>query len=557
MSQALHYAWLGLFCTRLMLAQTAPADEPLTFKAKVSLVPVPVVVRDQRGNAVGGLKAEDFQLFDRGKPQAILSFSMERSAPVRVDETATPAATKSKPAPPAAEVPERFLAYFFDDLHLAPADLIRSRDAARRQIERSLRTTDRVAIYTTSGQNTLDFTDSRDRLRAALGKLRTRPRSSGGVVGCPLMTYYMADQIRNQNSQPVLDAAIADVMICGNVKDAETAEYRVRSAAFREYTMGDLDTRAALRSLEQVVQRMSVMPGQRTIVMVSGGFLTFADHTSDKSRIMDRAARAGIVVNALDARGLYTDLPDMARRTAGAPQVEQVLQQLEREGSRQQAAVMDEMAAATGGTFVQNTNDVDGGMQRTAAAPEYYYLLGFAPADLKPDGSYHALKVQLKGMSGTTIAARRGYYSPREAERPEEIAKREMDDAMFSRAEVQDLPVELVTEVGKGKDGAPRLSMVAKVDVRRLPFRREGERNCDDLTVATAVFDRNGVHITGSSKTIELRLLDKTLAEKLRGGVNIQSDFDLKPGTYAVRLVVRDKEGQLMTARNGAVEIPN
>jgi len=127
------------------------------------------------------------------------------------------------------------------------------------------------------------------------------------------------------------------------------------------------DTRAALRSLEQVVQRMSVMPGQRTIVMVSGGFLTFADHTSDKSRIMDRAARAGIVVNALDARGLYTDLPDMARRTAGAPQVEQVLQQLEREGSRQQAAVMDEMAAATGGTFVQNTNDVDGGMQRTLA----------------------------------------------------------------------------------------------------------------------------------------------------------------------------------------------
>ena len=71
------------------------------------------------------------------------------------------------------------------------------------------------------------------------------------------------------------------------------------------------------------------------------------------------------------------------------------------------------------------------------------------------------------------------------------------------------------------------------------------------------MFDRNGVHIAGSSKVIELRLLDKTLQEKLGSGVNIQSDFEVKPGTYAVRLVVRDKEGQLMTAQNGAVEIPN
>ena len=58
----------------------ATHDEPALFKARVNLVMVPVVVRDRKGNAVGNLKQEDFQLFDKGKPQYIARFSMERAA---------------------------------------------------------------------------------------------------------------------------------------------------------------------------------------------------------------------------------------------------------------------------------------------------------------------------------------------------------------------------------------------------------------------------------------------------------------------------------------------
>jgi hypothetical protein len=36
----------------------------------------------------------------------------------------------------------------------------------------------------------------------------------------------------------------------------------------------------------------------------------------------------------------------------------------------------------------------------------------------------------------------------------------------------------------------------------------------------------------------------------------LKSSFDIKPGTYLVRLVVRDAEGAQMAARNGAVSIP-
>ena len=60
-------------------AEMATHDEPALFKARVNLVMVPVVVRDRKGNAVGNLKQEDFQLFDKGKPQYIARFSMERA----------------------------------------------------------------------------------------------------------------------------------------------------------------------------------------------------------------------------------------------------------------------------------------------------------------------------------------------------------------------------------------------------------------------------------------------------------------------------------------------
>ena len=54
---------------------------------------------------------------------------------------------------------------------------------------------------------------------------------------------------------------------------------------------------------------------------------------------------------------------------------------------------------------------------------------------------------------------------------------------------------------------------------------------------------------------LELRLRDETLAGRLAQGISVKSAFDVTPGTYFVRLVVRDSEGQSMTAHSGSVEV--
>jgi hypothetical protein len=47
----------------------------------VNLISVPVVIRDSKGRAIGNLRQEDFQVFDKGKLQVITKFSIETGGP--------------------------------------------------------------------------------------------------------------------------------------------------------------------------------------------------------------------------------------------------------------------------------------------------------------------------------------------------------------------------------------------------------------------------------------------------------------------------------------------
>jgi VWFA-related protein len=542
-------------------AEMATHEEPALFKARVNLVMVPVVVRDKKGNAVGNLKQEDFQLFDKGKPQYIARFSMERAAGrlVRAGGGAQSAGQdKTAEDKPGADLPDRFIAYLFDDIHMKFGDLAHSRDAAGRHIDTALRTTDRAAIYTTSGQTIQDFTDDRKLLHEALGNLRMRPVTGQGSNHCPNMTYYMADLIVNKHDTMVLDAATLDVLSCMSMDPATQyaqAQQIAQQAAQQEINLGDHETRLAMGVIKDLVRRMAAMPGQRSIILVSNGFVTLPEHSTEKTEIMDRAIRASVLINALDARGLYTDTSDISRQGTNY-RTEMVLHQMERETNRAQSDVLAELSAGTGATIFQNNNDLDAGFARLVSAPEYYYLLAFSPQNLKMDGSFHALKVTLKTLKDVSANARTGYYAPKHMENAIETAKREIEEALFSREEMSDIPVELHTQFFKSGADTARVSLIVKVDVKHLKFRKEADRNCNELTVVAGLFDRNGVYSTGNQKKIEMRLLDDTVEKRLGGGLTIRSSFDVKPGTYSVRLVVRDVEGQLMSAQNGAVEIP-
>jgi VWFA-related protein len=394
------------------LATNAPLT---TLRVSVKLVPVTVVLRDSKGNATGNLRKEDFQLFDNGKPQEITSFSVEKSGAAA--ETGRPGLGKSAPSPGAAFVGPsqppgalRSVAYVFDDIHAAFGDLVQARDAALRHIA-ALRPDDRAAMFTTSGEIGLDFTADREKLQRALKGLRQHPPVKGSL--CPPMSEYMADLIVNQFDLDALGAATKDAINCAfggmanSPAEKERAEQVAKSTAREVLSAGSAANQSTINVLQQVVRRTAATPGNRSIVLVSPGFLTLTPETRQSvMELVDNAIRANIVVHTLDVRGL-TIVAASGNETHPANPVLKL--GLDRDEALAQSDVMAALAYGTGGTFFHNNNDVNEGFRRTADAPEYMYVLGFSPQKL--DGKFHKLKVRLNGPEKLTIQVRQGYYA--------------------------------------------------------------------------------------------------------------------------------------------------
>ena len=546
-------------------SEVSTRDTPPTFRIRVNLVLVRVVVRDSTGKVVTNLKKEDFQLSDNRKAQIISTFSTETPESHKVAPAAAPGPNPEEkgsgdPAGAIAALPQRFVAVVFDDTDMLMEDTVWVRSAATRLFA-SLAPTDRVGIYSSSGQVTEEFTQDHERLKQALLGVVPRPTMANGLHDCPEIGYYQADLIENKHDTQALAVATEDALQCaysGDPRMTAQAQALASAASSRALAAGDAQSDYVYRHLEEAIKRLSAMPGQRVMVLVSPGFIITAMLSLEGSSVIDRANRANIVINTIDARGLYTpdlmgdirDPPHDSRKTAGYKSSYRIATQ------SAQTDILAQLADGTGGTFFHNRNDIDEGLREAAAAPAMSYLLGFSPQNLKVNGAYHTLKVTLAGKQKFNVQARHGYYAPRTITDPAEAAKEEIQEALFSQDEIHDLPIELQTQFFKKDESQARLAVLTHVDVKGIRFRKADGRNRDNLTVATAIFDENGNFVTGGEKIVEMKLLDKTFERLSHSGFTLKSSFDIKPGTYLVRMVVRDAEGAQMAARNGAVSIP-
>jgi VWFA-related protein len=540
-------------------------DTGTTFKLRVNLVQVHVIVRDSNRNPVTNLTKDDFQLFDNGKLQPISTFGIEtaKSRQERADAAAkTQSGEGETRAAGSVILPERFVAMTFDDVHLRMEDAVTVRVAAGKFIE-SMTPVDRVGIFSTSGQMTLDFTSDKEALKSTLLRLIPRNLAATHTTDCPDVSYYMADQIENKSDAQALAVVVSETLQCMYGNDPRmlsAAQSSARAAVIQALSAGEANNNYTYRELEDVLRLLAGKPGEHILLLASPGFLIALNSTDtqDVSGLVERANRANIVINTLDARGLYT--PDLGGDisqhnsdtpfTAGQKNSYRVAEQTEN------AYVLMDFAYGTGGTFFHNSNDLEGGLKLGGGVPEVSYVLGFSPPNQKMDGTYHTIKVKLAGKQKYDIQARRGYFAPKKLNDPREIEKQEIQDAVYSQDEIDDLPLSLQTQYFKTENTGARLSVVSRLELKGMHFRKADGRNLDNLTVATVIFDENGNYVTGGSKFVQMRLLDTTYERLSRSGLTVKSSFDVKPGKYMVRQVVRDSEGAQMAARNGTVVIP-
>jgi VWFA-related protein len=533
-----------------------------TVRVKVSLVTVKVVVRDGGGKPVSGLSKESFEIYDQGKRQAIYAFDAQAE---KVEDGTKTSIKKTESKVTAsggtrgAEFPDRFVGLVIDDVHLSSHDVNKVRLAAQKFVE-EMGARDRVAIFSTSGQLKHEFTSDAEGLKKTLQGIFPRPIGNASTRNCPKVTLTVADVIENKHDPDAMKLVVEETVQCafnGDHRNLQAAQMMAKTAVKQALRTGEAENRVVFQNVEDALRELAGKPGERVLLMISPGFL-LTEQMLEEKEVIELANRANIIMNTIDARGLSVTSggQDISERNTDTFETGAAKGMYRMESEAEQSDVLGDFAGGTGGTFFRNSNDLAGGLRMTGGRPEFSYVLGFSPQNVKADGKYHTIEVKLTNKTNYLVQARRGYYAPRPTDGPDEQERVEMEAAVYSFEETGDLLGEVRTQVVAGDKNKIHLEIETRVAVQNAGFRVEDGKRADTLKLATALFDGNGMFVTGNEKVLALKLDDAAFARLSSNGLLVRLSFEVRPGAYRLRQVLRDSEDGQIAAKNRSVEIP-
>jgi VWFA-related protein len=543
-----------------------------TVTVDTKLVEVGVVVRDQRGKAVAGLTREDFEITDEGRKRPLAAFSVETSVP-----DLHPADTKTEAGPtPSTKLTQRYVALLFDDTSMGPGELFQVQSAARRFVTDGFKQGDHLALFTTSGTQNLPFTTDTAKLLGAIDNFHVISRMPGSG-GCPAMTAYEAYVIANRIDIGVFNNKLREAAKCAGLPppgDVDNFEGRssvssgrvmrlsapappkqivdgVKAQANSIWAQVRQTAGNTMGAIADVVDYMAQMPEQRIILLASSGFLS-GTLEQEFDEITRHAIHAGVVVNALDAKGLYTDEP-LPRNMGTDPRS---LTRMQAMGTISNDAANDAAASLaynTGGLFFHNNNDLDLGFRELGVRPEVRYLLAFEPDD-HPDGKYHKLKVRLTGTNRGNVQARLGYVAVPEAPVPSQPQRR-IDIEAAATDVLEEAPANITAMPALTDSGEIAVKAVFHLDIKRLHFTEEGGVRQQKVSLIAVVTDKEGNFVAGKEGTVQLVLKESTYSLLCRNGMNASLMLPVLAGTYRLRGVLQESVDGKVTASTEILEV--
>jgi VWFA-related protein len=173
---------------------------------------------------------------------------------------------------------------------------------------------------------------------------------------------------------------------------------------------------SAILRIADAISAVKKLPGRKSVVLVSEGFSVFGfgwDNAYIRDmlqRLVDRSNRAGVVIYAVDPRGLVTTGITAADNVRGGGAAVTAMRS---EALRESQDGLRFVAGETGGFAVVNSNDLARGFQRIMADQRGYYLIGYQPEagtlSFKSDQQFRRVKIKVK-PKGLKIRTRAGFY---------------------------------------------------------------------------------------------------------------------------------------------------
>src|ERR1041385_1783853 len=362
------------------LAQRPPQQSEDVIKVNTELVQTDFMVFDKQGSFVDGLKREQFTLKVEGKPRDITFF--DRVAAGSRNEEAQLAAARGAPGK-GTPVPldrGRIVMFFLDDLHLSLSSLNRTRDLLKRFIDREMGQNDLAEIVSTSGQ--LGFlqqlTDNKSVLNAAAERLHYTQMTPGGSIDKPPMSEYHALLIE-QGDTDVFDYFV-DYLVNEERIPREQAIIIVKGRASALLKDASSINTRSLTTFQTWMKQTAVLPGRKLVFFISDGFLLDQQYADSYVRLQEitlSAARSGIVIYSIDARGLATGQPEAS--SAGNFDPSGRLARAAMGELRATQDVLNSLAGDTGGRAFFNNNNLSNGVTTALKETSVYYVLAWRP----------------------------------------------------------------------------------------------------------------------------------------------------------------------------------
>ncbi len=521
-----------------------PTEAPPTFSVSSTLVIETVSVKDKEGKVIKGLTAKDFTVTEDGVPQEIKHFEF-MELPETLNNTPTQFATREmdniqilNKLPHQQITPEtpgnllyknrRLLALYFDMTAMPPPDQMRALASAEKFIKTNMQAADLVAIMEYEGGAVnvrLNFTDDRAKILTILETM---------IVG--------EGQGLDENAA---DASASDT---GAAFGQDDSEFNI------------FNTDRQLSALQTAAKMLGSLNEKKSLIYFASGLrLNGLDNQAQLHATINAAIRAGVSFWPIDARGLTASAPlgDATRGSPGGIAMYSGQAAMSNLGNFQKSQdTLYSIAADTGGKALLDSNDLGKGIIDAEKATGSYYILGYYASNDKPDGKFRRIKIAVNGQTASDY--RQGYFANKVfAKFTTADKERQLEEALMLGDPVTELTVAMEIDFFELNRAEYFVPVTVKIPGSELALAKKGGAEHTLLDFIGEVKDDYGSTIQNIRDKIDAKLSDATAAELAKRPLSYSTGFTVLPGSYKMKMLVRDSETGHIGTYEAKFVIPN
>ena len=398
----------------------APVNQGTVIRRSFDVIPMDVIVRDSKGRFIAELKDKDFELYEDGIKQNVVSFVLVHGGRVFNNEPKPAAAANEgiilPPSRPTNDAAGRIWVIFVDDLHLDFSNTARIKALFKQISTELVHEGDMFSIVSTGPSSVaVNLTYDRKRLTEAIDKISGTGLTASDILDTPVGAQGPAEV--RYRAHVSFDSAY-DVL-----KSLEQVHNRRK--AFVYISNGyDFDPFSETRKKNDEAKWKDMNPNAGSSsdsggtangsdvsdvnpFLQQGNEFSFADLASEIAELTREANRANTTIYTIDPRGLV-GMPDLDQK------VEMTDFQNHLRTSQDSLRVISE---GTGGFATINQNDFRKALARIDAETSDYYVLGYYSSN--PDPTIRKRKIEVKVNRPTAELRYRTEYTLKPTKAPE------------------------------------------------------------------------------------------------------------------------------------------